>query len=120
MHALVRTVFSRLHYLDPEVEEAKLRSIDEDTPEGEIKMTVSTAEPVVTEKDPDSQEVLLENEAKPEEPVSLQTIPAPLIDRSQCMLRVNSLDHELMGIPSRWVTLNHRASSRPHQRFGPQ
>ncbi|KAG6833469.1 hypothetical protein H0H87_006041 [Tephrocybe sp. NHM501043] len=44
MHALVRTVFSRLHFLDPAMEEAKLRTGDEDVPEGEIKLTVSNNE----------------------------------------------------------------------------
>lgn len=43
MHALVRTVFSRLHSLEPEEEEAKLMTNDEDTQEGEIRMTVSTS-----------------------------------------------------------------------------
>jgi golgi-specific brefeldin A-resistance guanine nucleotide exchange factor 1 len=42
MHALVRTVFSRLHALDPVAEEEKLRVIEEDAQEGEIRMTVST------------------------------------------------------------------------------
>lgn len=42
MHALVRTVFSRLHALDPMDEEEKLRISEEDAQEGEIRMTVST------------------------------------------------------------------------------
>ena len=42
MHALVRTVFSRLHKLDPVAAEAKLQASNDDIPEGEIKMTVST------------------------------------------------------------------------------
>jgi hypothetical protein len=42
MHALVRTVFSRLHALDPVAEEEKLRINEEDAQEGEIRMTVST------------------------------------------------------------------------------
>ena len=40
MHALVRTIFTRLHSLDPATEEAKLRMSDDDTQEGEIKLTV--------------------------------------------------------------------------------
>ncbi|PBK77654.1 Sec7-domain-containing protein [Armillaria solidipes] len=42
MHALVRTVFSRLHCLDAASEEEKLRGNDEETQDGEIKMSVST------------------------------------------------------------------------------
>ncbi len=42
MHALVRTVFSRLHCLDATSEEEKLRGNDEETQDGEIKMSVST------------------------------------------------------------------------------
>ncbi|KAK0448274.1 uncharacterized protein EV420DRAFT_1567117 [Desarmillaria tabescens] len=42
MHALVRTVFSRLHFLDAASEEEKLRFSDEETQDGEIKMSVST------------------------------------------------------------------------------
>ncbi|KAG6869073.1 hypothetical protein C0993_003393 [Termitomyces sp. T159_Od127] len=65
MHALVRTVFSRLHYLDPATEEAKLRTIDEVAPEGEIKLIVSPIEKstkeVSREVTVDSQEVMTEN-----------------------------------------------------------
>ncbi|KAF5392909.1 hypothetical protein D9757_001066 [Collybiopsis confluens] len=41
MHALVRTVFSRLHSIDPEAEEVKLKVDDE---EAELKMSVSSAQ----------------------------------------------------------------------------
>ncbi|EGN96105.1 hypothetical protein SERLA73DRAFT_112215 [Serpula lacrymans var. lacrymans S7.3] len=41
MHSLVRTIFSRLHDLDPTAEEAKLLATDEDTQESEIRMSVS-------------------------------------------------------------------------------
>lgn len=40
MHTLVRTVFSRLHSLDPAIEEAKLNANADDAPEGEIKLNV--------------------------------------------------------------------------------
>ncbi|KAH0584078.1 hypothetical protein H2248_009651 [Termitomyces sp. 'cryptogamus'] len=56
MHTLVRTVFSRLHYLDPATEEAKLQTVDEDAPEGEIKLTVS-ANNESTKDDVDSQAI---------------------------------------------------------------
>ncbi|KAL0577890.1 GDP/GTP exchange factor for ARF [Marasmius crinis-equi] len=46
MHALVRTVFSRLHALDPAEEEQKLKSGNEDVTEGEVKMTVATTQPL--------------------------------------------------------------------------
>lgn len=42
MLSLVRTVFSRLHSLDPAEEEEKLQVGDEDVQDGEIRMTVST------------------------------------------------------------------------------
>ncbi|KAF5386877.1 hypothetical protein D9615_001681 [Tricholomella constricta] len=83
MHALVRTVFSRLHHLDPEKEEAKLRTADEDVQEGEIKMTVAT-EPEPREKvASDSQEVTSETLLEPEETIIPQTPTTPHIDRPQ-------------------------------------
>jgi len=42
MHALVRTVFSRLQTLDPVAEEEKLQTSDEEVQEGEVRMTVSS------------------------------------------------------------------------------
>lgn len=42
MHALVRTVFHRLQFLDPEKEEQKLAEASNDMPESEVKMSVST------------------------------------------------------------------------------
>ena len=42
MHALVRAVFSRLHTLDPVLEEEKLQTNNEEEPQdGDLKMTVS-------------------------------------------------------------------------------
>ncbi len=43
MHQLVRTVFRRLHSLDPIAEEQRLLGSDESTSEGELKMSVSPA-----------------------------------------------------------------------------
>lgn len=40
MHMLVRTVFFRLHSLDPATEEARLNVHPDDAPEGEIKLNV--------------------------------------------------------------------------------
>ena len=93
MHALVRTVFSRLHYLDPATEEAKLRIIDEVAPEGEIKLIVSandkSTKEVSREVTVDSQEVTTGNPAElKSEPVAIPLTPVnPGADRPQCMLR---------------------------------
>jgi brefeldin A-resistance guanine nucleotide exchange factor 1 len=42
MHSLVRSVFSRLHTVDPAVEEEKLRVNEDEGEEGDIRMTVTT------------------------------------------------------------------------------
>ncbi|KAH7926301.1 Sec7-domain-containing protein [Leucogyrophana mollusca] len=42
MNSIVRSIFSRLHVLDPAEEEAKLQVSDEEPQEGDIKMSVST------------------------------------------------------------------------------
>ncbi|KAF9262202.1 Sec7-domain-containing protein [Marasmius fiardii PR-910] len=62
MHALVRTVFSRLHSLEPAEEEKKLPSSEEDSAEGEVKMTVASTQPTLDKP------VDLETEAVQEEP----------------------------------------------------
>lgn len=96
MHALVRTVFSRLHHLDPEAEEARLQVGDDVIPEGEIRMTVPAAEPPVEEGDTDSQEVTLGNhslvtlvpEVTLENHSEVILVPQPAVmphnDRPQC------------------------------------
>ena len=53
MHTLVRTVFAKLHRLDPEEEEAKLMLDSDDDKEGEIRMTVTTREKEHTTKEID-------------------------------------------------------------------
>ena len=83
MHTLVRTVFSRLHSLDPQVEESKLRAPDEDTPENEIKVVVHMTESLVLEEE--SEEVTLESESNIEASVALQSPATSRIDRPQCM-----------------------------------
>lgn len=77
MHALVRTIFTRLHYFDPATEEAKLQMTDEDTQEGEIKLTVPASvgptDPVAFETNRVEQEVaiddstIVEKERNPDE-----------------------------------------------------
>nr|GAT51097.1 predicted protein [Mycena chlorophos] len=68
MHALVRTVFGRLHSLDPHVEEEKLQMVDEDTPDAELRMTVSSTD--VPSVDENAQELIVESTPpQPEEHV---------------------------------------------------
>lgn len=53
MHALVRTVFSKLHSLDAQSEEEKLLAAEEDVSDGDLKMTVSTTESLTVEGSPE-------------------------------------------------------------------
>ncbi|KAG6832717.1 hypothetical protein H0H92_012289 [Tricholoma furcatifolium] len=110
MHALVRTVFSRLRHLDPEAEEAKLRVADEDIVEGEIKLTVTTEDPV-KESDEAGKEVTTEVQDQPHEdapeadPEPVPTIPlTPGVERSQCKQRTveafTSTKRLIDGLPS--------------------
>lgn len=89
MHALVRMVFSRLHVLDPDAEEAKLRAGDEIASESEIRMTVSPHQPPPEEVDTGLQDAHLENEParlEPEEEAAqAPTMTTYRIDRAQCM-----------------------------------
>lgn len=77
MHDLVRTVFSRLHYLDPVAEEAKLASYDEEAQDAEIKIVAKQVEasesPEVTE---DTEQAPLLQQDKP--PVEDEE-PAPMV-----------------------------------------
>ena len=79
MHALVRTVFSRLHSLEPEAEEARLRNGEDDIADGEIKMTVQTTVDV----EENSQEAL--HHSNPEATLGLKSLAASRVDRPQCM-----------------------------------
>lgn len=96
MHALVRTVFSRLHSLDPAAEEAKIASYEEDMQEGEIKMTVSTTElaaqdvPDVGQENDTPQELTIEI-PEPEEVAA----PTPsTLPRSECVSTYISLSFQ--------------------------
>ena len=80
MHALVRTVFSRLHFIEPEAEEARLRNGYEDIPDGEIKMTVQTTLDV----EEDSQEVPV-HQSNAEATIGLKSPATSRVDRPQCM-----------------------------------
>ncbi|KAJ6547119.1 Sec7-domain-containing protein [Mycena capillaripes] len=70
MHSLVRTVFSRLHSLDPRTEEEKLLTADEDAPDAEIRMTVSTTETAseATLNEENPQEIVVERHEGSEGP----------------------------------------------------
>ncbi|KZP23677.1 Sec7-domain-containing protein [Athelia psychrophila] len=67
MHTLVRTLFSRLHTLDPEVEETKLKANADDTPETEIKLNptapAKSATPIETENEKAADGALASEEA---------------------------------------------------------
>ena len=50
MQSLVRTVFSRLHVLDPAAEEEKVKKANEEAQQAEIRLTLSAKEePAVVE-----------------------------------------------------------------------
>jgi brefeldin A-resistance guanine nucleotide exchange factor 1 len=67
MHALVRTIFTRLHSLDPAMEEAKLQLTDDDAQEGEIKLTVPlsavSADPAASKTITDEQDAAVADSA---------------------------------------------------------
>lgn len=51
MHTLVRKVFSKLRNLDPEEEEAKLSSVEDEALEVELRMTVTTSKEKVVDSE---------------------------------------------------------------------
>lgn len=85
MHSLVRTVFSRLHTLDPAIEEAKLQASEEDAPDSAITMTVST-QTVPLNDEPSELHVNIESEIQdPATPVPSDEPPSPVnTQRSEC------------------------------------
>ena len=100
MHALVRTIFGRLHSLDPELEEAKLQINEEDQQEGEIKLTVSGSaalseappseerdeEANVAQKSAQDAEIptISEKEAMPNEIAASQEDPLLVAPKPEC------------------------------------
>lgn len=90
MHTLVRTVFSKLYTLDPGEEESKLLAVqDDNTNEGELRMSVTAKEETFVEEEPPSNEFndaldyrekleIVEEEQPPQSPLSP-------IDRPECM-----------------------------------
>ncbi|KAF5324513.1 hypothetical protein D9611_004486 [Ephemerocybe angulata] len=115
MHALVRKVFSRLHELDPEEEEAKLIVPEADS-EPELKMSVVPVEPSKTpqstaeegEQEPEKEkgqdgdmdtpestpQPEAEPEAEPEKPPSEDDIPSP------SAVSASALKRPEYGLPS--------------------
>lgn len=102
MHTLVRTVFSKLHHLDPEEEEAKLLATnDDDAAEIELRMSVTTKESHPGEDEPpvDAESAApAENEQEEKEPVNTSAedpvpqTPISLINRPECMFRLGAFD----------------------------
>lgn len=113
MHSLVRKVFSRLHSLDPEEEEAKLVVPEAENESETLKMTVTSDEPdtskpaQVTEGDGADSEVPPQDESaepepqrEPEEQPSLEEEETPQspVKRPECKsdkLAVRSSSHEI-------------------------
>ena len=128
MHALVRTVFSRLHALDPITEEAKLHINEEETQDGEIKLSVSspvapTADTGEESKEPEPEktpevEVAVEkiDDHKVEEPTedSSQGDSALSIPKPECASTSPYLLNNFLFINSRWLTCYHRAFACTH------
>lgn len=99
MHTLVRTVFSKLHTLDPEEEEAKLLTANEDdNTEVELRMSVTPKEskfaddePLVEpepEPEPSAPADSEKDEEEPKKPTLEEIIPqTPIsfINRPECM-----------------------------------
>lgn len=75
MHKLVRTVFSKLHTLDPDEEEAKIAVTSEE--DEDLRMSVTTKDekqPVVAgDATPDR----TSTEIPPEKPEGVQEVPLP-------------------------------------------
>ena len=74
-------MFSRLHSLNPEEEEARLRTVDEDSPDREIKMSVQIAVDI----EEDLQEAPPAPKSDPEAALDTKSLPTPRVDRPQCI-----------------------------------
>lgn len=118
MHSLVRTVFSRLHSLDPRTEEEKLLAADEDAPDAEIRMTVSATEATLNEEN--SQELIVERGEDSVDPEDAGRTPssAATISRPECMCVRIVLQIRLFSLEHRWPSFYPRTASGSHQRVG--
>lgn len=84
MHTLVRTVFSRLHELDPEEEEAKLQTQPtDDENEGELKMSVITQDATPAKDLEDSSETRTDETGHSEEKTLEVKEPEPSIEETK-------------------------------------
>lgn len=132
MHALVRTVFTRLHALDPATEEAKLHINEEETQDGEIKLSVIS--PVAPTSDTGE-------ESKEKEPVETPEVAVdktgdhkvdestedlsqgdsvPSIPKPECTSACSYSLKIFLLIYNRRFTRYHRAVARAHQYSGSQ
>ncbi|KAF9452840.1 Sec7-like domain is implicated in guanine nucleotide exchange function [Macrolepiota fuliginosa MF-IS2] len=103
MHSLVRTVFSKLHALDPVAEEAKLAAADDEVVEGEIKMTVPTQDTLV-DVEPEEQGQEKPKEEGEEEKIAVETEPERTIERdidqTQPLSTTSFTNRPAYGLPS--------------------
>ncbi|KAF5358079.1 hypothetical protein D9756_001747 [Leucocoprinus leucothites] len=104
MHSVVRTVFARLHALDPVEEEAKLTAANDEVAEGEIKMIVATqdapaAEEPVAEKPKEegAEKEQQEAESESKEPPAVLEIGA---DQAKPTSTTSFTTRPAFGLPS--------------------
>ena len=112
MHTLVRTVFSRLHTLDPEAEEAKLKANADDAPENEIKLNVAAPAETVTPPEPATEtaievpdvtdEASVASQPPVEAPAEQPTHPEIKPECEQCGILFNlpTDKSRIVGLPS--------------------
>jgi golgi-specific brefeldin A-resistance guanine nucleotide exchange factor 1 len=82
MHDIVRTVFSKLHSLDPVVEELKLQAAVDEAREAESKMTVSIAEGI---RDEQNVSVAFETESEKSNALPPRSTPVESpVSKSDC------------------------------------
>lgn len=110
MHSLVRTVFSKLHTLDPEAEEAKIALGEEDAGDGELKMKVATDNEDVNHVK--NEQILETTDSASLEPVKTVEIiaddaPPLAIKRPDCKSYKNFKEN--YSTDSRWTSINTRA-----------
>lgn len=103
MHALVRTVFAKLHSLDAQSEEEKLLAAEEDVSDGELKMTVSTTESLTFEG---SQEIIGDRESELVDDVA-PVSGSSVTSRPECTFdQLHYLLLLLRAVMTRWSSIN--------------
>lgn len=84
MHTLVRTVFSKLHELDPEEEEAKLQTQpNDDENEGELKMSVITQGKAPAKELEDPSEARTDETGHSDEKTLQEKEPEPVVEEAK-------------------------------------